>query len=86
MFKVLFLILFVMSSFAFAQTEEKPQANLFDEFEMATNGNVKMRTDSFFTELSNNPASQGYIVNFGTNREIAGRERHNQKFHYISQI
>lgn len=75
MFKVLFLILILLSSFAIAQTEEKPQANLFDEFEMATNGNVKMRMDLFYTELSNNPASQGYIVNFGIGREIARRER-----------
>ncbi|MGI9055040.1 MAG: hypothetical protein ACR2F2_04470 [Pyrinomonadaceae bacterium] len=75
MFKILFLILIVMGSFAIAQMEEKPQAILFDEFEKATNGNVKMRMDSFFTELSNNPASQGYIINFGTGREIAKRER-----------
>jgi hypothetical protein len=75
MFKIIFLILVVMSSTAFAQIEERPKAILLDEFEMATNGDVKMRMDSFFTELSNNPASQGYIVNFGNGREIARRER-----------
>jgi hypothetical protein len=75
MFKILFLILIVMCSTAFAQIEEQPKANLFDEFEKATNGNVKMRMDSFFTELSNNPTSQGYIINFGTGREIAKREK-----------
>ena len=75
MLKVLILILFALCSTAFAQIEEQPKANLFDEFEKATNGNVKMRMDSFFVELSNNPASQGYIINFGTNREIAIRDR-----------
>ncbi|CAN5868821.1 hypothetical protein BH20ACI4_BH20ACI4_28260 [soil metagenome] len=75
MFKILFMILIVMGSLAIAQMEEKPQAILFDEFEKATNGNVKMRMDSFFTELSNNPISQGYIVNYGADREIAKREK-----------
>ena len=75
MLKVLILILFALSSTAFAQIEEQPKANLFDEFEKATNGYVKMRMDSFFVDLSNNPSSQGYIINFGTDREIAIRNR-----------
>jgi len=81
MFRVLFLILIVMSSVAFAQTEENnkpsetPKATKFDEFEKATNGNVKMRMDAFFTELENNPAAQGYIINYGTDKEVAKREK-----------
>lgn len=75
MFKILFLILVVMSWAVFAQNEVKPQAALFDEFETATNGYVKMKMDSFFVELSNNPSSQGCILNYGTNREIAKREK-----------
>ena len=75
MLKVLFLILAVMCSAAFAQTEKPPQAISFDEFETATNGYVKMRMDAFFVELSNNPASYAYILNYGTAREIAKREK-----------
>ena len=79
--RILFLILIVMSSVAFAQTEENtepqetPKAIKFDEFEKASNGYVKMKMDAFFVELSNNPAAQGYIINYGTDREIAKREK-----------
>ena len=81
MFRVLFLILIVMSSAVFAQTEENnkaqepPKAIKSDEFQKATNGYVKMIMDSFFVELNNNPAAQGYIINYGTNKEVAKRER-----------
>ena len=79
--RILFLILIVMSSVAFAQTEENtepqetPKAIKFDEFEKATTGYVKMKMDVFFVELRNNPAAQGYIINYGTDREIAKREK-----------
>ena len=75
MFRILFLLLILMSSFVFAQTDENPQAVKIDEFERATNGYVKMKMDNFYVELSNNPSAQGYIINFGTAREIAIRER-----------
>jgi hypothetical protein len=75
MFRFLILIVIVMSSVAFAQTDENPQAVKIDEFERATNGYVKMKMDNFYVELNNNPTAQGYIINFGTAREIAIRER-----------
>lgn len=75
MFRISFLILVLMSWTIFAQTEKKPQANLIDEFETATNGFVKMKMDSFFADLSSNPEAQGFIFNFGTDREIAKREK-----------
>lgn len=75
MIRVFLLILIMMSSVAFAQNEEKPQAFKVAEFERATNGYVKMQMDNFYTELNNNPSAQGYIINFGTAREIAIRER-----------
>ena len=34
-----------------------------------------MRMQAFFTEMNNNPTSQAYIVNYGTDREIAMREK-----------
>jgi len=75
MFRVLLLISVVMSSFAFAQTEQKPEATKYDEFQVATNGNVKARMDAYYIELNNNPTAQGYIFNFGTDKDIAVRER-----------
>ena len=81
MFRILFLILIVTGSIAFAQTEENiesretPKAFKVDEFEKATNGNVKMRMDSFYVELNNNPAAQGFIINYGNAKEIFKREK-----------
>jgi len=75
MLRVLFLILLAMSSFVFAQTEEKPKAYLSDEFETATNGYVKMKMDAVYTELNNNPTAQGYFINYGTPKDIAIREK-----------
>ena len=81
MFRILFLILIVTGSIAFAQTEENiesretPKAVKVDEFEKATNGNVKMRMDVFYVELNNNPAAQGFIINYGNAKEIFKREK-----------
>lgn len=75
MIRIIFLLLIVMSATAFGQTAETPKAVKFDEFEAATNGYVKMKMDYFYNELNNNPTSQGYIINYGTNREIAMREK-----------
>ena len=75
MIRLLFLLLIVMSSAAFAQTQEAPKPVKFDEFETATNGYVKMKMDYVYVELNNNPASQGYIINYGTDREIAIRRK-----------
>jgi hypothetical protein len=75
MFRVLFLLLFLMSGAAFAQTQENPKPVKIDEFETATNGYVKMKMDYFYVELNNNPAAQGYIINYGTDREIAIRRK-----------
>ncbi len=75
MIRIIFLLLIVMSAAAFAQTEEQPKAVLIDEFETATNGYVKMKMDYFYNELNNNPSAQGVIINYGTAREIAIREK-----------
>ena len=70
-----------MSSTVFAQMEgnakqqETPKAIKLDEFERATNGYVKMKMDAFFADLSNSPAAQGYIINYGTKKEILKREK-----------
>jgi hypothetical protein len=52
-----------------------PKAEKIDEFGTATNGNVKMRFDSFMIELQNDPTAQGYIINYGSDKELLKRER-----------
>jgi hypothetical protein len=51
------------------------EAILVDEFGPLSNDDIRVRLDNFFTELSNNPNNQGYIINYGTDRQIAARER-----------
>jgi hypothetical protein len=52
-----------------------PTAPLIDEFGALRADDVRARLDAFFIELQNNPGHQGYIINYGTDREIAARER-----------
>ena len=52
-----------------------PQAVLVDEFGKQTHDEIRARLDTFFAELPNNPNNQGYIINYGTDREIAEREK-----------
>ena len=52
-----------------------PEAVLVDEFGKLPNDDIRGRLDNFFQELSNNPNNQGYIINYGTDREITARER-----------
>ena len=75
MFRVLLLILIVMSSFAFAQTDEKPKALKLDEFERTSDEDVRARIDVFFIDLNNNPTAEGYLISFGTAKEIALRTK-----------
>lgn len=75
MFRILFFILVVISSIALSQTVQKTEAVKLYEFERATNGYVKMKMDNFYVELNNNPSAQGFIINYGTDREIAVREK-----------
>jgi hypothetical protein len=52
-----------------------PDAILIDEFGKIPADQLRGKLDSFFTELSNNPDSQGYIINYGPDREVAAREK-----------
>lgn len=53
----------------------KPQPRLIDEFGKLPNDDIRGRLDTFFAELQNNPNNQGYIINYGTDAEIAAREK-----------
>ncbi len=52
-----------------------PESRLFTEFGRAVPDEIKAQLDPFFSELSNDPNATGYIINYGTPREITRRER-----------
>ncbi len=52
-----------------------PQTKQVDDFGKLTNDEVKARVDNFYIELNNNPTAQGYIITYGTAKQIAAREK-----------
>ena len=52
---------------------------LFDTFGPLPDDEVKARIQNLYVELGNNPQAQGYIINYGTDKEIANRERQIRK-------
>lgn len=58
---------------------KKNEPRLFDEFGKLPDDEVKARIQNLYVELGNNPNSQGYIINYGTDKEITNRERQIRK-------
>ena len=58
-----------------APVAARPEAVLIDTFGNLPADEIRGRLDTFFAELQNNPNNQGYIINYGTDRQIAARER-----------
>jgi len=54
---------------------ELPKRREVDTFGPLSNDDVKVRVQNFYTELQNNPTSQGYVITYGTPKEIAARRR-----------
>jgi hypothetical protein len=54
---------------------EIPGPQPVDEFDRLSNDEVRARLDAFFIALQNNPNDQGYIINYGPDREVTRRER-----------
>ena len=79
MFRVLFLLLIVMSSVTFAQAQEKKEPVKFAEFGKAADSLVTTKLVAFDKELKKQQTSQGVIINYGTDKEIALREKQLQK-------
>lgn len=52
-----------------------PEFVKIDEFGKIPNDDIRSRLDTFFAELANNPSNQGYIINYGTPKEVAAREK-----------
>jgi hypothetical protein len=46
-----------------------------DTFGPLANDDVKVRVQNFYQQLATNPNAQGYIITYGTSREIAARRR-----------
>ncbi len=46
-----------------------------DEFGALQRDDIKARIDNFYIQLSNDPGSQGYIINYGSAKDIATREK-----------
>jgi hypothetical protein len=45
-----------------------------DTFGKLSNDEVKARVQNFYTQLANDPTAQGYIIIYGTPKEIAARK------------
>ncbi len=55
--------------------QPKPVPRQFDEFGNLPDDEVKARIQNLYVELGSNPNSQGYIINYGTDKEVAKREK-----------
>ncbi|MCA1588782.1 MAG: hypothetical protein LC734_00010 [Acidobacteria bacterium] len=55
--------------------EGAPEASSLGEIGPVSNDEVRAQLDTFFAELQNNPNDQGYVITYGTPRQIAQRER-----------
>ena len=62
------------------------EASLIDTINAASDDDVKARFDALRIALSNDPTAQGVIINYGTTRQIATRERQIQKAIRFLQI
>ena len=74
MIRVLFLLLIVMSSAAFAQTQENKEAYRFFEYEEISDKLLAEKSQAFCAEI-NKTGWVGWIMNYGTLEEIKNREK-----------
>ena len=72
--RVLFLSLILFSSVVFVQAQEKPEAYKFFECGRISSKLLKEKYDEFYKKLKKDRDSQGYIINYGTAKEVAKRE------------
>lgn len=52
-----------------------PESILKDQFGKIANDDVRQRMDQFFETLQADPNATGYIINYGTPRDVAAREK-----------
>ena len=58
-----------------ASIEQNPQSLEIDDFGKEPNDQIRGRLDNFFTVLQNNPSAQGYIIDYGSAKDVAAREK-----------
>lgn len=83
-FKAAFLILCVFGISALAQTQEKPKAYKFFEYEKISDGLLTEKLEGFYKELQKDN-SQGYIISYGKEKEASKREKQIQKSNKFSR-
>ena len=62
-----------------APIQPKPTAVVIIEQKIAPDDDVKAQIDAFYIALNNDPSASGYIINYGTDKEIAKREKQIEK-------
>ena len=77
MIRVLFLLLIGLNLVAFAQTQEKKEPVKFFEYGKISDKLLKEKLVEFGKKLE--PNSIGFIINYGTDKEIAQREQQIQR-------
>ncbi len=60
---------------AVGSIEGLAEARLIDTINAASNDDIKARLDALRIELGNDPAAQGVIINYGSAKQIAAREK-----------
>ena len=77
MFRFLFFIFVLTFSVSFAQAQEKKEPVKFFEFEKISDKLLKEKFIEYKNALK--PNAQGFIINYGTKKEILKREKQLQK-------
>ncbi len=67
--KFIFTFLILLITFQFCIAQEKPKADLVEEFGVVNWSNFRHLFDRFLTEIINTPYSKGYIVIYGDKDE-----------------
>ena len=53
----------------------RPVSETIDEFGVLPADDIKARLDSYFSRLQNDPTARAFIINYGTDRDVARREK-----------
>ncbi|HEX8638672.1 MAG TPA: hypothetical protein VF692_11455 [Pyrinomonadaceae bacterium] len=75
MLRVLFLLLFVTSFIALSYAAKIDSPLVFDEVFKLNKSNLKNATEKFVKALKKDDQIHGIIVNYGTRKQNAGREK-----------
>ena len=77
--KILLILLILFDSFQICFGQEKPKAELIDEFGNITCEDLIARQDNLIALLQNDPTAVGYVVIYGKKDDLRGSWR-NKRF------